>query len=114
MVAFNFQSQFVNLIEAGKKISTIRQKKRCDVGDKMHLYTGQRTANCSLIKEVICSAVYPFHIDEYRRVSCKHPDAGYLYRQEGFNSPSDFIDFFNNQYGLPFSGYLHEWKEATQ
>jgi hypothetical protein len=110
MTAFNFMPKFVPLIESGKKISTIRKTKRGAVGRKMQLYTGQRTSECRLIKEVECVAIYEFSIDEHQRVSCKHPDAGYLYRQEGFNTPDDMIDFFEEQYGLPFYGYLHEWK----
>lgn len=109
MTAFNFQPRFVPLIESGKKISTIRKSKRGAVGRKMQLFVGQRTPDCRLIKEVTCTAIYEFHIDEYRRVSCDHPDAGYLWRQEGFTDPAEFIDFFENQYGLPFHGYLHEW-----
>lgn len=110
MTAFDFKPQFVPLIENGKKISTIRRSKRGAVGRKMQLYTGQRTKDCRLIKEVVCTAIYEFGINEHRLVSCRHPDAGYLWRQEGFTSPNEFIKFFEEQYGLPFQGYLHEWK----
>lgn len=110
MTAFNFKPEFIPLIEAGIKTSTIRKKKRGAVGRKMQLYTGQRTKACRLIKEVDCTAIYPFSINESRLVTCPHPDAVYLWRQEGFTNPNDFIDFFEKQYGLPFHGYLHEWK----
>lgn len=109
MVAFNFQERFVPLIESGKKISTVRSSQRCCPGHTMHLYAGLRTKKCRQIKKVVCAAVYEFSIDEYRRVLCKHPDAGYLYRQEGFDTPDDMIDFFEEHYGLPFYGFLHEW-----
>lgn len=112
MTAFNFMPQFVPLIESGRKISTIRKSKRGAVGRMMQLYTGQRTPDCRLIKEVPCVAIYEFSINDHRLVSCDHPDRGYLWRQEGFNSPKEFIDFFENQYGLPFYGYLHEWSNA--
>ena len=113
MTAFDFEPQFVPLIESGRKISTIRKTKRGAVGRKMQLYTGQRTPHCRLIKEVECVAIYEFSINVNRLVSCRHPDAGYLWRQEGFESPKEFIDFFQNQYGLPFYGYLHEWNPTT-
>lgn len=109
MTAFDFMPRFVPLIESGKKTSTIRRSKRGAVGRKMQLYTGQRTKDCRLIKEVLCTAIYPFSITEFRLVSCRHPDAGYLWRQEGFSNPTEFIDFFEENYGLPFNGYLHEW-----
>lgn len=110
MTAFNFQECFVPKIEAKIKKSTIRKTKRGAIGRMMQLYVGQRTKDCRLIKEVPCSAIYDFSINEHRLVSCKHPDAGYLWRQEGFDSPKEFIDFFEKRYGLPFHGFLHEWE----
>lgn len=109
MTAFNFKPEFVPLIENGKKISTIRKTKRGAVGREMQLYTGQRTANCRLIKKVVCTAIYEFSINDHGLISCSHPDARYLWRQEGFESPSAFLDFFQDYYGFPFYGYLHEW-----
>ena len=49
MVAFNFKKGFVPDITHGIKCSTIRQTKRCNVGDVMQLYTGQRTKHCQKI-----------------------------------------------------------------
>ena len=112
MTAFDFRPRFVPLIESGKKISTIRKSKRGSVGRKMQLYVGQRTPECRLIKEVTCSGIWEFSINENRLVSCMHPDRGYLWRQEGFDSPAEFIQFFEDQYGLPFHGWLHEWERT--
>ncbi len=109
MAAFNFMERFVPLIESGKKISTIRKSKRGAVGRKMQLYVGQRTPGCRLIKEVTCTAIYEFSINDHGLVSCKHPDAGYLWRQEGFDNREEFLDFFQDNYGFPFYGFLHEW-----
>jgi hypothetical protein len=109
VTAFDFRPQFVALIENGTKISTIRKTKRGAVGRKMQLYTGQRTAKCRLIKEVTCTAIYEFAINDHGLISCRHPNAGCLWRQEGFESPSAMLDFFQDHYGFPFYGYLHEW-----
>ena len=112
MTAFNFHSSFVPRIESGVKISTIRKTRRGCLGRKMQLYVGQRTPECRLIKEVICTGIWEFHIHGNGLVSCMHPDAGYLWRQEGFDGPTQFIAFFEEVYGLPFSGYLHEWRDS--
>jgi hypothetical protein len=57
MVAINFQSRFAPAIEAGTKIHTLRDKARCKPGDRLQLYTGQRTKQCRLLVEKTCTAV---------------------------------------------------------
>jgi hypothetical protein len=55
MVAFNFQRQFVDAIRSGAKTQTIRRNARCETGDTLQLYTGQRTKNCVLIGTAACA-----------------------------------------------------------
>ena len=112
MVAFNFKPEFTDKILSGVKRSTIRTTKRCKVGDIMQLYTGQRTKKCRKLKDAICTGVHPVTIDEHQRLHVDIEDAGYLWQREGFDSPDDFIDFFEDHYGLPFTGYLHKWSAA--
>jgi hypothetical protein len=52
------------LLIEGKKLSTIRQKKRCKVGDKMQLYTGQRTKGCKKILDATCIGTAQITITE--------------------------------------------------
>ncbi len=109
MPSFDFKPRFVPQIKANIKLSTIRSTERCKVGDIMHLYTGLRTKDCKLIARRPCVLVTPFHITEHQLISCSHPDAGYIWRQEGFDSPKDMLDFFGDLYGFPYSGFLHQW-----
>ena len=111
MVAFDFKPRFVPKIERGIKTSTIRSRPRCQPGDVMQLYTGLRTKRSRLIKTVICESIYTFAILENDLVQCRHPDAGYLWRQEGFDSPKEMIGFFKDLYGFPYHGFLHQWME---
>ena len=64
MPALGFQKQFVPMIEDGSKHHTIRRKRKnpIKVGDVLYLYTGMRTKQCRLIKEVTCTAVVPIKI----------------------------------------------------
>lgn len=54
MVAYNFQARFVRPIESGEKRQTIRRRgkrRHAEAGDKLQLYTGQRTKKCRKILE---------------------------------------------------------------
>ena len=48
MPSLNFKKEFVDLITSGKKRQTIRPKRKnpIKVGDKLYLFTGQRTSKC--------------------------------------------------------------------
>ncbi len=110
MVAFNFKPQFVPHIENGKKQQTIRSTKRCEVGDDMQLYTGQRTKQCRLVKESVCVDVYPITISEGGIQCEKKMSATALANRDGFNSAPLMRNFFRDQYGLPYKGWVHVWK----
>lgn len=62
MVAYNFQAQFADDVEHGFKTQTIRRDARCKSGDKLQLYTGQRTKNCRKLCDAICKRVTPIKI----------------------------------------------------
>lgn len=118
MVAFNFKAQFADDVEHGRKLQTIRQKRRCRPGDALQLYTGMRTKNCRKLREVCCSATVPIIVDrnadgrlrvilDGRRIRGIRLDD--LVTADGFSRRMDMRDFFANQYGLPFSGWLIRW-----
>lgn len=118
MVAFNFRKEFVDKIINEEKYSTIRKTKRCNVGDRMQLYTGQRTKHCQKIADAVCIATAKVSIDEYGKVNLTEIDGDrraiplnktdFIY-MEGFNTLDDMIDFFQEWHGLPFEGYMHVW-----
>ena len=118
MTAFNFQPQFVPLIKSGEKRSTIRQTKRCKVGDSMQLYTGQRTRTCKKIMDVECIGTAKIVINRHSiwRICKKEGivcvNKMFLHEQEGFINAQQFLDFFKDKYGLPFIGYIHTWGKS--
>lgn len=117
MVAFNFKKKFAPKVESGEKPSTIRQTKRCDVGDLIQLYTGQRTKFCKKLGDAVCIGTAKILVTEecpYESSNCEgivKPDVSIpLYEQEGFSNAKEMQDFFREQYGLPFVGWLHVWR----
>lgn len=110
MVAFNFKKEFSPQIKSRKKRHTIRQKQRCKIGDEMQLYTGQRTKSCKLIKRSKCVDVYKIKMT---KVGCFYKGDITLpefAKRGGFKTPVEMREFFKNQYGLPFTGWVHVWR----
>lgn len=119
MVAFNFHPDFIDDIIFGRKRSTIRQKRRCNVGDSMQLYTGQRTKHCKKLMETKCIGVANILIG-YQEEQGVVPWALKSYEgtpivvkrfvhQEGFINEKEMMQFFDDMYGLPFEGWLYTW-----
>lgn len=131
MPALNFQARWADAVEIGAqhangvymsigttipKRTTIRKWGRVWVGQTLYLYTGQRTAQCRKLGEVLCLFVTPFiisengvprlqervlNVDEIERLA-RLDTAGQL-------SGAEFIEFFRSAYGLPFDGGLIGW-----
>lgn len=118
MVAYNFQKQFVDLIERGIKTQTIRQTARAKPGDALQLYVDQRTKNCKKITDAVCTATYPVKIHkdrvEFMTGQChslRDPDdLARFAKADGFFFWSDLTLFFEVNYQLPFSGHVIEWR----
>ncbi len=118
MVAFNFKAQFADDVASGKKRQTIRRTLRAVPGDKLQLYTGMRTKGCRKLRDAVCTACQEITIQDrsYYLVVRLDGDllpterARELARADGFESLSAFADFFAEQYGLPFHGYLTRWE----
>tara|TARA_R110000803_G_scaffold79043_3_gene144425 strand:+ start:212 stop:568 length:357 start_codon:yes stop_codon:yes gene_type:complete len=117
MVAFNFKTQYVSAIESGIKCSTIRQRQRAKVGGKLQLYVGQRTNACRKIKDATCigtakitmNAEQLYVLTEVEGICIPDPENKPFFMQEGFESVEAMRNFFKEQYGLPFVGYLVTW-----
>lgn len=115
MVAFNFTVN-VERVEDGSKLSTIRKEQRAKVGDKLQLYTGQRTKACRKLRDAVCVGTAKIEITEEMPWFLSfvngdvNPSRKPLHEQEGFANAAEFVDFFRQTYGLPFVGWLHCWR----
>jgi hypothetical protein len=123
MPAYNFKSQFAPLVESGKKRQTIRQsEKGARRGATAYLYTGQRTAQCRKLGEGTITDVMPIEIgrngcgepyaclgDYPHEITLVHDDLAKLAQADGFANGEEMAEWFAAQYGLPFTGYLHQW-----
>jgi len=119
MPSLNFKKQFAGDVESLLKRQTIRPKRRHPVkpGDRLYFYTGQRTKYCRKLGEGYCLSVQDilFEMDRlYVNIYVNNSklsmiEAFELAHADGFSSALDFVAFFYNNYGFPFSGDLIKW-----
>lgn len=119
MPSLNFKKQFAPDVESLVKRQTIRPKRRKPIkpGDRLYLYTGQRTKYCRKLGEGYCLSVQDILFDQDKLTVSIYVDnyklglieAFELAKADGFQSVPDFISFFQNNYGLPFNGDLIKW-----
>lgn len=131
MVALNFMSKFADDVEMGHKCRSIRAPRKDgrnpSAGCQLQLYTGMRTRVCRKLADVKCMRVRPVLIDYFgveidgRRLFCGNSPAylgpvdpegydGDFAHADGFNCFQDMAEFFAKTHGLPFSGFLIEWR----
>lgn len=110
MPAYDFKSEFALQVEQGTKRCTIRHcRKRATVpGDLLSLYTGQRTSLGRLLQVAPCLSVEPFEIDALGNArlnghALSREELHTLARADGFTGAWQFIEFFRQTYGLPFT-----------
>ncbi len=65
MVALNFSPEFAGPVERREKLQTIRSTPRANVGDRLQLYTGQRTKLCRKLSAIdpVCTEVIEVGFD---------------------------------------------------
>lgn len=115
MVAINFSAQFADDVAAGRTTQTIRRTRRCEPGDALQLYTGQRTKKCRKLRDAKCVDVtyvaltargvtlgdvrrFPRDIDEFAQL-------------DGFADYAEMWKWFSNRYKTSsFTGYVVRWK----
>lgn len=108
MVAYNFQGRFADLVEAGQKCQTIRQKARCKPGDRLQLYTGMRTKACRKLRDAVCTHVQPLTLP--LRDNPLITDA--FARADGFKDSKEMQAWFYDRYKKwIFEGFLIRWNE---
>lgn len=120
MVAYNFQAQFADDVASGRKRQTIRpnRKHNPEPGERLQLYTGQRTKACRKLCEPVCVQVSRVIIDQRMAISMVEIGGDAIVTQEeldtfvqadGFASHIEFLAFFRKQYGPHFEGVLIKW-----
>jgi hypothetical protein len=114
MVAFNFQAQFVDDIEAGRKTQTIRRSARANPGDSIQLYTGQRTKACRKLGDAVCvdctyagmtaGGVTLGDVSRFAR------DLDEFAKADGFRDYAAMWKWFSEKYKTEsFTGYITRW-----
>jgi hypothetical protein len=128
MPALNFQKQFVADIAAGHKTTTIRTERKnpIKVGDVLFLYYGMRTKQCVKLCTAYCIFTAEITITENEndfRITCadhlrqfvfegkkkKERTTDFIARRDGFDDYQHMVEWFKNQYSLPFTGVLIGW-----
>lgn len=114
-----FKPQFAQLVLSGEKTQTVRPvpKRMPQVGEEISLreWTGkpyrskQRVLKESTITRVSTVAIYANEM--YLGESILNDEALFRFaKADGFQSAGDFIEWFNYQHGLPFTGICIYWK----
>ncbi len=110
MVAYDFHARLAAAIEAGDKAITIRiigQRRHARIGERLQLYTGQRTRACRKLvdPDPVVTGVQPitFHggdrvwVDTWLTAA----ELEALARLDGFSSAAGFLAFHEPQEGIP-------------
>lgn len=119
----NFNAKFVPLVESGRKPHTIRAKRKDGrdplPGDTLHLYAGLRTKAVRLLRCEACefttevtiqpSAGDVHHVLLGGQLLTQH-DVEMLATVDGFGNAVEFVRYFQDMYGLPFTGLLIGWE----
>ncbi|MEL6703070.1 MAG: ASCH domain-containing protein [Bacteroidota bacterium] len=116
------------LVQDGRKRQTVRRERKHPIrpGDRLLMYTGQRTRKAQKLMETTCSRVENFCMDEHGRIilGLREPieDARILGPEEaeafaradglgvdGSTAYDDLHGFLLVNYGLPFEGVVIYW-----
>lgn len=104
MPAYNFKARFSSDVKAGRKLHTIRPKRKNPTkpGDKLVLYTGMRTKKCELLRITTCTGVEPVSIRGREilvgGVMLTESEAQRLATGDGFENATEFFAFFEETY----------------
>lgn len=128
----NFQKQFADDVEHGRKLQTIRayrkDKRDPKPGDTLYLFTGQRTKQSRRLGERICTLIQPVHIalgsvglgdinhigkPSHFTILGSSMLQGFA-QDDGFENFRAMTDWFQRAHGLPFTGQLTSWDPALK
>jgi len=121
VVAYNFSEEHAPKVEDRTKRRTLRRTARARVGDRLQLYTGQRTPQCRKLSEVdpVCTLVasvglYPEGIVYDGHWQTKDTCESYAVA-DGFASYADMYAWFKAKYGeVPYPLYETRWAWPEQ
>ncbi len=116
MPSFNFQKRFAELVEFGSKNTTIRPKRRNAPREDQTalLFTGLRTKNTRRlgaspivdVSHIEISTAGNIDVDG-QMLSVKQSEE--LACADGFESLTELVEWFDENYDLPFHGDLITW-----
>lgn len=123
MPALNFQKQFADDVESGKKRQTIRAFRKDErdpkPGQTLYLFTGMRTKACRKLGEAGCLSADAIRIgidgivihagDGYSQMLAGADGCEEEARADGFATFAEMRDWFSSAYRLPFSGLVIRW-----
>lgn len=101
-----FQDRFAELVRAGTKRQTIREKARCKPGSQLSLrrWTGKPyRSKQEHLREAMCLCVQGVFIDE-----STIPDDDFA-KADGFKNWAELLGWFRETHGLPFKGEVVRW-----
>lgn len=105
MPAYNFKSEFADLVKCKLKTCTIRKKRKRPTiaGDVLHLYTGMRSKSCRKLLTTHCAKVTPVQIIAFEIKLggnvLNDNEKQQLAERDGFDGVESFFKFFHKQYG---------------
>lgn len=119
MVAINFSERFAGPVERGEKCQTIRRTAKCKPGDKLQIYTGQRTKNCRKLLDAVCKGVAKVKITRGTLEISGHvfmsDTAAAFARADGFSTFDEMFRWFSDRYDTQvFEGYVITWDSVRQ
>lgn len=110
MVAYNFMAQFAEPVRNGSKPHTVRangKRRHAVAGEMLQLYTGMRSPNCVLLREVPCIGSWPAHLP----VSAKHGPL--IWSIAGHSMGCETMDTFAQNDGFHNALHMAEWLVET-
>ena len=116
MVAINFDGQFAKAVAAGEKRQTVRRQRKprpIVAGDRLQLYTAQRTKKSRKLADAVCTGTEMIEIDDEgvflggRFLSADDREA--FAQADGFPDYAAMRDWFSSKSGLPFEGVVIRW-----
>lgn len=122
MTAYNFMDWIAPKVLDGSKLHTVRangKRRHAKAGDLLQLYTGMRTKNCRLLKEVECVGAWPVHLPCSAKygpmiwsINGRPMDTDTMFDfavGDGFADVFDMTEWVLKTHGQDFHGTLIAW-----
>jgi hypothetical protein len=128
MPSLNFNAQFADDVESGKKPHTIRAKRKrpIKVGETLYLFTGMRTKKCRRLRTETCTSAQEIVIHYHGRrvlvsatglysmIQMDRPGIEALAERDGFKTLDEFFGWFVSEKNPVFEGQLIWWTDPEK